>query len=468
MQWQWLWQWLCLSMMLAMMLVIPAAQANSKASKTVLVYQTIGQPPGYTSSFKVNTAGLGYTSKWGLAYGVANAKEPNPVGTGITQLPVIPALDSLGNPLPQDSLLLSANQLILPLAQPLATRISGYMATVGAASGIFNYQQQVMVQGNSQPMYLVWQMITDTNGRPRFGNVQLIPSVPNLIYADYIPQTVAAPLPAVFASYAANALAGATTNGVMLPPPGDLQWYQINTQLQPQTGATTINLGGAFDAPTVNPSATVATPGCQLNNGQTSCDPDYGLKCLINHASDRNCPTAPINGYTDFITLENQQGASAGYLDYVRSLTPVYTYSTNAQGQTVQTATVTVNVTNRTIVIPPSPPSPPSPPPPPPPPQLPPTYTNIGASSYTVKSVVDRYYVTPDGNYVLVGEITTQPLVPQQPYDKTVTLPMGANPASYANIVIDPFNTYQLYDYTNDTVNGLPITSYNVAPVVTQ
>ena len=597
-----------LSMLIAMASV---AHANSKASKTVLVYQTTGQPPAYSPSFNVYVAGLGYTAGRGLAYGLSNAKEPNPAGF-ITPLPTITAVDGGGNPLAQDTLLSSANQMVAQNITALAAQLSAYMKTAGAASGIYNYQQQVMVQGNAHPMYLYWQAIVDANARPRYGNVQLIPSVPNFVYGDYVPLAVDATLPASFSSYTSDALSSAT--GVAsgsLPPPGQLQWYQVNQQMQEQTAAYNFNLNGAYDAPTVNPNPTATTPGCALNGTQVVCDPDYGLKCLINHASDPNCPTVPINGYTDFITLENQQGASAGWLDYVRSLTPVYT--TDPTNPAQQIAVVTVDVSSRVwqqgrqltctspnfypaswpygagwncvdnlrgshylfenTVVPSgwgntgvnagtgtalmegtlttlshNDPGGNCPLPAVPgnyillyqlvnyrshgnkcseteyyfisdgnqytysspgwtsysyfgnygSPYIPlesgsptftatstgggsgsgvagGTYTNAGTIGYQVTSVVDRYYVTPDGNYVLTGEVTTQPSVPQYPYNKSVTLPAGATMPGYANIIIDPFGTnppYQTYDYTNDTVNGLPATSYcnallcsSVAPI---
>ena len=574
------------------------ACAGSKSSKTVLVYESVGQAPCYPLGFSVYTAGLGYTAARGMTYELDNAREVDAAASGVAQIPVIAAADSHGNPLAQDALLARANQTVLPLALALATQLSGYMTRAGSASAMFNFQQQVMVQGNSQPMYLVWQEIVDASGRPRYGNVQLIPSAPNFVYGVYLPQAVDATLPAGFSAWSAAALTGNQVGGA-LPPPGSLQWQQVNQQLQPVTAAQVFSLGGAFDAPTVNPGANATTPGCQSSNGQVLCDPDYGLKCLINHAGDAGCPVVPINGFTDFISLENAAGASGGYLDYVRSLRPVYTSSTNAQGQTVQTAQVAVDVTSRVWmqqsvmncqpafepnswpwafglqcispaggavflfsnpVIPSgwdntggsvtngetlpggvlqteqgdaqgncptiagaelyyS---------------LKPlrhgvqpwqtvipicyffvpngtqyqiytqnngqvtwgyfgnygapyivnysgvasvtagtasggTFTNSGNIGYQVLSVVDRYWVTPDGNYFLVGEQTATPQIPQQPYSKSVSLPMGAEPTAYSDMIIDPFRTSQIYDYLDDTVNGLPAAAYPyVAPIVEQ
>ena len=357
-----LYKWL-IALLLALALgALPATgmTAGSKASKTVLIYETIGQPPSYLVNFTAYTSSLEYTAASGLSYNLAAAQEQH-IAAKITELPPVTAVDGSGHPLSQNTLLGNAKSSLTPqtidtLTSQLATGyttsagqfVPGYMSTVGAATAIFNYQQQVMVQGNSQPMFLVWQLIVDGSGRSRYGDAQLIPSVPNFVYANYTSKAVAATLPASFAYKQA----------------GSVQWQQVNRQIQPVTTLQTIDVNGAFDAPTADATASVYPAGCTLDaaSGQVGCDPDYGLKCLINHASDpytaaspnpansrdTGCPAVPINGYTDFISLENANGASGGYLDYIRSLTPVYTTSTDSSGNTIQTATVAVSVDTRT------------------------------------------------------------------------------------------------------------------------
>ena len=83
--------------------------------------------------------------------------------------------------------------------------------------------------------------------------------------------------------------------------------------------------------------------------------------------------------------------------------------------------------------------------------------------------MMNRYYVTPDGSYYLIGNPPpANSIAPTQSYNKTVSLPSGANSAGYAYIIIDPFNTTQTYDYRNDTINRLPAANYlYVAPIVT-
>jgi hypothetical protein len=506
-------------------------------SKMLLVYEVIGQAPGYAANFNAYVAAPLFSAKptltnplIGLSYSLSNNLVSN--AGGIAQLPVVP-----DNPVPTQAALVQAgSQIAQQNYAAIAQAMTAYMAKTGLSSGIFNFQQQVMVQGNPNPMYLDWQMLVDANGRPRYGDMQLVPSVPITVYGLYTSQTVDAGLPASFA----------------YPNAGTLQWEPIqmpnNNPLLVQTTTSftvtpanlqTFNVGSTFDEP-------------QSQNGVT-VDPQWGLECLINHSAwtsanataiDPVCPNVPVNGYTDFMTLLNAQGASGGYLDYVNSLTPVY--------NTVNVPQISVDVTSRTMTgggqtctfassfcagcvsngkdsgvtqiscpngaIPAG--------------WLPvarcldyapvgkvcqiqgygytvqsssfppiaacpvrayalgfnipdctigtllapangavggagtgPTYTNSGTIGYEVQSVVDRYYVLPDGAYTLLNELTFPQQAPTQSYSYSVTLPGGATLAGYANMIIDPFGTDQVYDYTNDTVNGLPASAYTVAPI---
>jgi hypothetical protein len=495
---------------------------------------------------------------------------------------------------------------------------------------------------------LTFQEAVDSSGRPRYGAAQLIPTKPAYDYGIYTSKAVAQTLPSSFA----------------YPNAGTVQYQSVDQQMNPLSAMSTVNVNGAFDAPVASPTATTYPAGCKVDSstGLVGCDPDYGLKCLINHASDPQCPATPINGFTDFIGVLNANGASGGYLDYVRSLTPVYTQSTDANGNLVQTAQVSVSVDTRSFIqngcnalieqtyyseqlsqyggypvgqyliadgcdhygcsgtyfplltcgsryfvpetngygvgpyvvgslyqtialngiwggstennyvygshsdplagfgwnsytagstvyfpvtykeVTLSPPG----------------YTygyyddygnytttttapnlsgcywgapydsnwnvcsydaypimpkitsilstgmqvygtfnyeayphndagdnmswqswsnlrinstatfrNTGRVGYQVQSSVDRYFVYPDGTYALINHITTQQVAPTQNYDWTVTLPQGATSQSYTNMIIDPFKGQAVYDWTNDTVNHLPASTYiYVAPLV--
>ena len=597
-------------------------------SKMLLVYEVINQQPNAFFHFSAYVAAPQFSARStagnpviGSTYSLSNNIIPN--AGGIAQLPVVP-----DNPLPTiTALVQTGSQIAQQNYAAIAQAMAAYMAQSGLSSGIFNFQQQVMVQGNPKPGYLIWQMLVDGNGNAHYGDMQFVTNFPILLYGLYTSQAVDASLPATFA----------------YPHAGTLQWEPMqmpnndpllgntaaNFTVTPTAGASmqSFTLGGSFDSP-------------QSQNG-VSVDADWGLECLINHnkwtaanatALDPACPNVPINGYTDFMTLLAAQGAMSGYLDYVRTLTPVYN-QIQQNGQTVSVPQVSVDVTSRTLqnsgftnctynndgspwydlsgqacngvfettdetmygsggsctrdtywtlaavpssytcsnangnpvvftalvadpnaqqdemnantwyagnggspfafsatagqpYLPRTPYAPgatdqtvsgPSP-------WLwyqqtggtiaagvdgngnpllypasdlttpyvvqrtittdqwgdsvpgniniyslggnsGPTYTNSGSIGYQVQSVADRYYVTPDGSYVLVGEQTTYPQAPTQSYSYTVTLPNGATPAGYANQIIDPFGTDQVYDYTNDTVNDLPVSAYSVAPI---
>jgi hypothetical protein len=549
-----------------------AAQTNSK---TLMVTQTVGNAPSYSTQFKVYTSTVGFTPQSGMSMNINGAVEVDT--SGISKLNTIASVDSSGNPLDQATLLSNANYVFSAAAPILGAQLTTYMNKYGIGTGILNYTQQVYVKNNTNPFYLTFQEAVDSSGRPRYGAAQLIPTKPAYDYGIYTAKAVAQTLPSSFA----------------YPNAGTVQYQSVDQQMNPLSAMSTVNVNGAFDAPVASPTATTYPAGCKVDSstGLVGCDPDYGLKCLINHASDPQCPATPINGFTDFIGVINANGASGGYLDYVRSLTPVYTQSTDASGNLVQTAQVSVSVDTRTwtngsvsckpdftnyptssnyIVavanggtdmpaqicsingvdhlfaptnnsvlgslvfylnlsfsitvfynnqnafwtlvnsgLQPGQEF-----------NLPFTYTetsfnnynfvqfgpnyqataiftsnsydsngdffmyisgekligltgsggtfqNTGRVGYQVQSSVDRYFVYPDGTYALINHITTQQVAPTQNYDWTVTLPQGATSQSYTNMIIDPFKGQAIYDWTNDTVNHLPASTYiYVAPLV--
>ena len=507
------------------------------ASKTLLVYEVINQQPNAFFHFSAYVAAPLFSANpapnnpiIGSSYSLSNNLVPNAGGIG--QMPMVP-----DNPVPtQTALTQAGSQIAQQNYAVIAQAMTAYMAKSGLSSGIFNFQQQVMIQGNPKPGYLIWQMLVDAGGRANFGDMQFVTNFPILLYGLYTSQTVDSSLPASFAYLNAGTL---RWEPIQLPNNNPLLGATAaNFTVTPVSGSSmqTFNVGSTFDTPQSQNSVAV--------------DPDWGLECLINHtawtsanatAIDPACPNVPVNGYTDFMTLLNAQGASAGYLDYVRTLTPVYNAANIPQ--------ISVDVTNRTMTgggqtctfassfcagcwgngkdsgatqiscpdgaipagwiqvarcldyapvgkvcqiqgddytVQSS--------------SFPPiaacpvraygsgfntpdctvgtlsfngggavggsTYTNSGTIGYKVQSVADRYYVTPDGAYTLMAENTGYPQAPTQPpYLYSVTLPSGATPAGYANQIIDPFGTDQVYDYTNDTVNGLPASAYTVAPI---
>ena len=308
-------------------------------SKMLLVYEVIGLPPSYTTSFNAYVASPQYSSQAvpannnlpGLMYALAN----NLVfgAAGVTQIPLVPDA-----PTPNQQVLLqAANQSVQQALPWLTGQMAAYLQRHGLAQGMFTYEQAVMVQNNQQPMYLYWQVMVDASGRPRFGDVQLIPGQPKTLYGEYTPLAVANGLPASFA----------------YPGAGTMQWEEIQPPtivpgqiaaavITPLTAMQGIALGGVFDTP-----QPVNTP----------VDPQWGAECLISHTAwtaanatvaDPPCPLVPVNGYIDFASLLNAQGATFGILDYVETLRPVYN-QVQQNGQTVNQAQVSVDVTSRTL-----------------------------------------------------------------------------------------------------------------------
>ncbi len=308
-------------------------------SKMLLVYEVIGLPPSYTTSFNAYVASPQYSSQAvpannnlpGLTYALANNQVSG--AAGVTQIPLVPDAPTPN----QQALLQVANQSVQQALPWLTGQMAAYLQRHGLAQGMFTYEQAVMVQNNQQPMYLYWQVMVDASGRSRFGDVQLIPGQPKTLYGEYTPLAVANGLPASFAYPGAG-----TMQWEEIQPPTIVPGQAAAAVITPLTAMQGIALGGVFDTP-----QPVNTP----------VDPQWGAECLISHAAwtaanatvaDPPCPVVPINGYTDFASLLNAQGANFGVLDYVETLRPVYN-QVQQNGQTVNQAQVSVDVTSRTM-----------------------------------------------------------------------------------------------------------------------
>jgi hypothetical protein len=83
-------------------------------------------------------------------------------------------------------------------------------------------------------------------------------------------------------------------------------------------------------------------------------------------------------------------------------------------------------------------------------------YTTRGVIGYTISFQTERYLVEPSGNYVLTAISTGMAVAQPQEFAKTV--PVSSTPDFHT--IIDPFNTFTLYRFNNDTVNHLPCEKY--------
>ena len=87
------------------------------------------------------------------------------------------------------------------------------------------------------------------------------------------------------------------------------------------------------------------------------------------------------------------------------------------------------------------------------------SYRTTGRTGYTLQYNFERYYVEPNGNYVMTSQSVGYTTVGQN-FDKKVILDRQYSAAELSDFVIDPFKTNQIYNFKNDTVNNLPCDRY--------
>ncbi len=172
---------------------------------------------------------------------------------------------------------------------------------------------------------------------------------------------------------------------------------------------TTTDTGGRFDPP--------VTP----LEGDVVLNPNAGLELLIQE-----------------VAVPDMQNKNAIFsiVDYARRPEPVW--DCDAQGNCV--ARVSVESTRR---------------------QFAPDvgggcYSNAGRIGWTISFQVERYFVEPSGRHNLTAISTGASVA--QPRDFAKTVPLGRTPDFWE--IIDPFHTFNIYRFNNDTVNNLLCNNY--------
>lgn len=251
------------------------------------------------------------------------------------------------------------------IVNSVTNQLKAAIKTSNAGSAIFQYDQEVQVQGQptTPPPHLVWTLFVDASGRVFYGDPIVIPGEPTYIYAIYTPKNVASGLPA----------------GWAYPNAGTLR-YQVlkakdNSLVQDWV---TVNVNGVYDDP------------IQTVNSGAQVDPDAGLKCLVNSTSG-GC----VTGYADLVTLLGQTGSVAAVLDYTRQLQP--TMQNNADGTVSPKSAVSYDQRNWSWTSC--------------------TYQNVGNLGMELNAQTDRYMVMPNGRYSQMGTASQRTQAPTQPFN---------------------------------------------------
>ena len=286
------------------------------------------------------------------------------------------------------SLLATSAAYSRTIVNSVANQLKAAIKTSNAGSAIFQYDQEVQVQGQptTPPPHLVWTLFVDASGRVFYGDPIVIPGEPTYIYAIYTPKNVASGLP----------------TGWAYPNAGTLR-YQIlkskdNSLVQDWV---TVNVNGAYDDPV------------QTVNSGAQVDPDAGLKCLVDKTSG-GC----VTGYTDLVTLLGQTGAVATVLDYTRQLQP--TMQNNADGTVSPKSAISYDQRNWSWTTC--------------------TYQNVGNLGMELNAQTDRYLVMPTGKYSQMGTASQKTQAPTQPFNLSSGVAPNYVPALSA-YVFDPVTT---------------------------
>jgi len=439
---------LVLSLLIALIGIplLAMAEGYSKAitsGKTLGIFETVGLPEnGYPQTFVgvfgnvVPVQGLGY----GVASTSGSLKQLADPSTTMSPMPYVAY--SASAPLPQSIVLSDAtaqlNAAMVP-GSAFITNMKTYMNQMGATDAIFSFRQRVHVQGNPTAKTVQYRVMIDAFGMYRYDSPEIISDIPSFVYLSYTPLKVAAGLPQSW----------------QFPNAGNYTWNLVNSSLGNLTTPATVLTNGAYDEPVAQTTMPYTLPypnGCSIDtndvSGQMVCDPDYALNCLINKTSDAGCPAA----YSDVMTLMNNTGADGAFVDYGRTLQPVYVAVTDGDGNVTSNPVVAVSIDTRTwhvgkrfFFISPGGGT---------------TFSETGSYGFQLMNQVDRYQVSPTGSYLFMGTKSSITISPTQSFFKTVSVPPGSHCVNYGFNVIDPFSTTQVYDYRNDTVNNLPQSDY--------
>jgi hypothetical protein len=298
----------------------------------------------------------------------------------------VPIMPYVANSKTKDEILVSAKQYLLPYANTLGTNLKSWLAVNNYKAGSFIYEHDLTPKNAGRTMKLVWQLSVADGGRVLFGAPRLIDGDPVFIYLTYTPMTVSTGLPSSWT----------------YPDAGLLKWQLRKRDGTPATPWASIQTNGAFD---------------DRDNGDTN----FGVNCLGDAQIYPDCPV----GYIDAKTLISQNSASGAIVDYVRRLAPVYTTTTDGNGQPIQQARVSVSVNTRNYT---------------------PSdcthgkYQNAGQYGFTLQSTLDRFVLSEaDKTPNLVNSYTSYSISPTQSYDYTIQV-TNEKTSTLQSLILNPFD----------------------------
>lgn len=486
---------LCLFFLAFVAWLAPASASTPSGAvgPMLLVDTSVGLPSaGYPSvtTAKIGAPGVGSGSS---GYSLSGKSQSITTPPGIAMLVYFNYVN--GSPPSGTEITAWAESAFTPRAQAVASAIRAYSAANNLSGGVYTYRQTLQVQGRPQPMQLFWQVAAFADGRLLTQSPRLVPAELTYLKFLYVPMRVAEGL----------------SSGLAYPDAGKLTYQLVDKNDLPLTAATQVDTAGAYDEPTYSGSGPIPL-GCADAGGTVTCATDYGVRCLIDKRSYPSCPSS----YPDMVTLIDQLAANGGILDYSRALSPVVDEYEDppGSGTVVQVPRVAIAIdsrsyardadvdTNRWMYCPsngygynecgigftgtyiaqvnrhsksgcggrygftggntriwvnggcradflvygtiPSTTG---------------TYSESGNIGYALRNQTDRYRVSADGSYAMSGQAVTTAASPHEPFAKSAVY-ASTCVSLQPDLIIDPFATTSIYNWRNDTVNGLPSDRY--------
>lgn len=356
----------CLLMVACLLPIsVQAASTTKPLGKTITVIQSVTGITALATDFKASVGNVDFSQATGLRSQVLGADVPNP--GGIVSMPAL--LYGDGTRTPGEIKALAKGDMN-PRANAIAASLKSWMNANGVSSGSFVFEQEVKPRNVSRNMKVVWQVLVTDSGRPLFGDPRVVDGDPTIVYLMYVPKAVDSGLPSSW-SY---------------PDAGQLKWQLRRKDGTPVTSWTTVDTAGAFDEPS-----------------GTNVDPDKGMRCIVNKASDPSCPT----GYVDAKGLVADYGSLGAIIDYVRKVQPVYdeVNDPDRAGEKMYQPRMSLSYDTRSLDSTGCSNN---------------TYRNVGRYGFTLSTVVDRYFYDESiGVPYQVNRFTGTSISPTQNFDIT-------------------------------------------------
>lgn len=322
-------------------------------------------------------------------------------GVGIdrltTKLPGFPVsgipILSVTNPALRSKILDDAEIWGNPSMSAFATRAGKWLREQGISSAFIHYTQEVSVApdpqlindddaapvppGPPKKMMLSLNGTIDRNGRAIYGKPKLLDPDPVFLEVMYVPASAKAGMP----------------SGWNYDNAGVLQYRLLNTRLEPTTGWGYINARGVYDG---------------------IVGRDDGLICLMDQ---RNAGCTSIPDIPDVRRMMDATGAAGAFVDYVRTMEPVY-----SNGEAVGAISVDARIWSCK------------------------EYINKGYFGYFLDMRAERYFAEPASprvSYVLLSKFQAQGISPVEPYTKSILVEdfkglLGTRPLIPDNYMLNP------------------------------